>query len=91
MKHSLRVIGLGTAISVMSAILPTASAQTEPAKSTPPPATQAKPEKESGEKAKGAAKGAALGAVAGGNAAKGAVIGAGHSRREDRRNERKNK
>ena len=90
MKHSLRVIGFTTAISVMGAILPPALAQTQPAKSTPPPATQAQPEKNTGEKAKGAAKGAALGAV-GGNAAKGAVIGAGHSRRESRRTERKNK
>ena len=88
MKHSLRVIGFVTAISVMSAILPPAAAQTEPAKSTPPPATQPQPEKQSGEKAKGAAKGAALGAATGGSAAKGAVVGAGHNRREDRRTER---
>jgi hypothetical protein len=90
-KHSLRVIGFVTAISVMGAILPSASAQTEPAKSSPPPATQAQPEKNTGEKAKGAAKGAAIGAATGGSAAKGAVVGAGHSRREDRRTERKSK
>ena len=67
MKHSLRVMGLVTAIAVTSAILPKASGQTQPAKSTPPvPTTQAQPQKNSGEKAKGAAKGAALGAVAGG-------------------------
>src|SRR6476660_425595 len=90
-KHSLRVVGFVTVISVMSAILPPASAQTQPAKSTPPPATQAQPEKNTGEKAKGAAKGAAIGAATGGSAAKGAVVGAGHSRREERRTERKNK
>ena len=92
MKHSLRVMGLVTAIAVTSAILPPASAQTQPANSTPPlPATQAQPQKNTGEKAKGAAAGAAIGAATGGSAAKGAVVGAGHSRREDRRTERKNK
>jgi hypothetical protein len=92
MKHSLLVIGFIAAMSVTSAILPSASAQTQPAKSTPPPpATHAQPQKNTGEKAKGAAAGAAIGAATGGSAAKGAVIGAGHSRRENRRTERKNK
>jgi hypothetical protein len=89
MKHSLRVMGLVTAIAVTSAILPQGSAQTQSA--APPPATQAQPQKNTGEKAKGAAAGAAIGAATGGSAAKGAVVGAGHSRREDRRTERKNK
>ena len=91
MKHSLGVLLFGTAIFVTGAILPSASAQTQPAKPTPPPATKAEPQKNTGEKAKGAAAGAAIGAATGGSAAKGAVVGAGHSRREDRRTERRNK
>jgi hypothetical protein len=74
-KHSLRVIGFVTAISVMSAILPPASAQTQPAKSTPPPATQAQPERTPARRPKVRPKGAAIGAATGGSAAEGAVVG----------------
>ena len=88
MKHSLRVMSFVAATFVAGAILPEASAQTQPANQTPPPATQAQPEKNTGEKAKGAAAGAAIGAATGGSAAKGAIVGAGHSRRENRRAER---
>jgi predicted lipid-binding transport protein (Tim44 family) len=92
MKHYLRLMSFVAAIFLTSAIFPSASAQSQPAKSTPtPPAKQAEPQKNTGEKAKGAAAGAAIGAATGGSAAKGAVVGAGHSRREERRTERKNK
>ena len=91
MKHLLRVMILITAVSVTGAILPLASAQTQPAKSTPPPPATKDQPKNTGEKAKGAAAGAAIGAATGGSAAKGAVVGAGHSRREERRTERKSK
>ena len=88
MKHSLRVMSFVTAIFVTGAILPLAPARTQPANPTPPPTTQTQPEKNTGEKAKGAAAGAAIGAATGGSAAKGAIVGAGHSRRENRRAER---
>ena len=79
MKHSLRVMSFAMAISVTSAILPLATAQTQPATSTPPPpatqaqppTTQAQPQKNTHDKAKGAAAGAAIGAATTGNAATG--------------------
>ena len=98
MKHSLTVMSFATAIFVTGAILPSASAQTQPA--NPPAQTQpANPttptpkqvQLGTGNKAKGAAAGAALGAATGGSAAKGAIVGAGHSRREQRRDARHNK
>ena len=97
MKHSLTVMSFATAMFVTGAILPSASAQTQPA--NPPAQTPANPttpapkqvQLGTGNKAKGSASGAVLGAATGGSVAKGAIVGAGHSRREQRRDARHNK
>ena len=89
MKHSLTVMSFATAMFVTGAILPSASAQTQPVNPTTPTPKQV--QLGTGNKAKGAAAGAALGAATGGSAAKGAIVGAGHSRREQRRDARHNK
>ena len=86
MKRSLTVMSFATAMFVTGAILPSVSAQTQPANPTTP--TPKQTQVGTGNKAKGAAGGAVLGAATGGSAAKGAIVGAGHSRRQQRRDNR---
>jgi hypothetical protein len=84
MKRSVQII----ALSLTTALLPLASAQTQP--TTAPPATQTQPTQQQQykhPKARGAAGGAIIGGAMG-NAGAGAVLGMGHSRRQERRTNR---
>jgi hypothetical protein len=84
MKRSVKITCFGIALSVTTAMVPLAPAQTQP--TTPPPATQTQPTQQqyAHPKARGAAGGAIIGGAMG-NAGAGAVLGMGHSRREQRR------
>ena len=78
----IKIMSFVTGLFLTAALVPPASAQTQPA-----PATQAQPAQQDQAKhpkASGAAKGAVIGGAMG-NAGAGAVLGAGHSRREARR------
>jgi hypothetical protein len=81
MKRSAKIMSLAMALSVTAAMVPLASAQ-----SNPPPASST--QQYAHPKANGAAKGAIIGGAMG-NAGAGAVIGAGHSRRQERRDKRR--
>jgi hypothetical protein len=85
MKRSAKILCFGMALSMMSAMVPVASAQNQPSTAPPPAQNQPSQKQEPKHpKANGAAKGAVIGGAMG-NAGAGAALGAGHSRRAARR------
>jgi hypothetical protein len=70
MKHSVKVMSFVMALSGTTAMVPQASAQTQPAKTQQP--SQAQQHENTHSRAKGAAAGAAVGAISG-NAGNGAA------------------
>jgi hypothetical protein len=88
MRFSVRLLSCVMALSLTTALVPQASAQSQT--TTAPPATQTQtPQQQQYQhpKARGAAGGALIGGAMG-NAGAGAVLGMGHSRRQQRRTNR---